>query len=147
MTGKRPKKKNPSLKKYRKALVFGAFNPLHYGHIRLFKRVSLIADKVYACTESNQILKKEKGCKAFTSEKERMQDLLGIKYLSGVYCRTEKKNRDHVVKILKPDVLVLGSDWQGKYWAGEALGVPIVYLPRTDGISSTMLRECIQELI
>ena len=126
--------------KYKKALIFGTYDPLHYAHIRLFERASKLAREVYACTESDEIIRKNKKRDPFTTEIERVKDLRGIKYLKNVFIRTEKINRDFYVKMLKPDVLILGSDWKGKKWEGEGLGVKIIYLPRTEGISSTDIR-------
>jgi len=140
-TGKSNKKKNHSSFRYQRALIFGAYDPLHYGHIRLFKRAKKIAKKVYACTESDEIIFAEKGRYPFTSEYERVEDLKGIKYLSGVSIRRYRKNRDYWVKYYKPDVLILGSDWKDKKWEGENLGVKIIYFPRTKNISSTYIRD------
>lgn len=130
--------------KYKKALIFCTCDPLHYGHLRLFRRAKKIANKVYACTESNDIIQKAKGRKAYTSAKQRVEDLEGIKYLDGVLIRTQKINRDKIVTLVKPDVLILGSDWKGKDWEGRKYGIKIVYLPRTKEISSTELRESLK---
>ena len=126
--------------KYKSALLFMTADPLHYGHIRLIKRASKIAEKVYAITESDKTILNNKKRKAFTTEEERVNDLKGIKYLSGVGMRTHYCNRRYWARFFKADVLVLGSDWKKKKWAGRKLGIPIVYFPRTKNISSTLLR-------
>lgn len=138
-----PQEKKPifyPFKEYKRALVFGAYDPLHFGHIRLLKKASEIAEEVYACTESDAIIRTDKKREPFTSENERVADLKGIKYLSGVGIRTDNQNRDYWAKEFKADVLVLGSDWKGKKWAGEEIGLPIVYFPYTNKISSTYIR-------
>lgn len=127
--------------KYKNALCFGTFDPLHYGHIRIFERASEIAENVYACTESDKTILNNKKRKAFTSEEQRMQDLRGIKYLKDVGMRTKYCSRAYWAKRFKADVLILGSDWKGKEWAGRKLGIPIVYFERTKNISSTDLRK------
>lgn len=81
--------------KYKKALIFGAFDPLHFGHIRLFKKAGEIAEQVYACTESDDIIRNDKHRDPFTSELERVEDLKGIKYLEDVGIRTPEQNRDY----------------------------------------------------
>lgn len=132
---------------YKRGLVFGALDPLHFGHIRLFRRAKEVCREVYACTESDEIIRKAKGREPFTTEMERMQDLEGIKYLSGVFIRTEERNRDYIVGIIEPDVLILGSDYIDKEWEGRKLGIEIIYFPYTHAISSTFLRDTMREPI
>lgn len=139
MTGKHHKTKNLYL--YKVGLIFLAGDPLHYGHIRLFKRAKEICYNVYAITESDGIILKEKGRKPFTTSRQRVEDLKGIKYIKEAFCRTKKKDRKYWVDKLKPDVLILGSDYRHKDWVGKKLGIKIVYFPRTEGISSTLLRK------
>lgn len=137
MIGKHHKTKNQTL--YKRGLVFGTFDPLHYGHIRLLKRAKRLCEKLYVCTEDNETIRKEKDRHAFTAEAERLEDLAGIKYVDGIYMRGSKTRRDMVDRI-KPDVLFLGSDWKDKDWEGKHFGIKIEYLERTHNISSTLLR-------
>ena len=130
-------KKNRHLKKYKRALVLGSFSPLHYAHIRLFKQAKEISEKVYACTESNKIIWETKG-DPFTTEKERMEDLRGIKYLDGVLIR--RGRREDIIEQVKSDVLILGNDHD---WGKKRYGIDVVYFKYTQGISSTKLKRCI----
>lgn len=125
---------------YKRAIVFGAYNPLHFGHIRLLERTARIASKVYAITESDSILRSEKLVEPYTTQSKRVHDLEGIKYVTKAYCRTKSKDRLYWIKKLKPDVLILGSDYKTKDWIGKTYGIKIVYFPRTPDISSTLLR-------
>ena len=115
-------------------------DPLHYGHLRLIRRASKIAENVYVVTESDYIIRRDKGRTPFSTEMQRVQDLKGIKYVTDAGMRTTYCNRRYWARFFKADVLVLGSDWKNKPWAGRKLGLPIVYFPRTKNISSTLLR-------
>ena len=108
--------------KYKVAMCFCTADPLHFGHIRLFKRASRIAERVYACTKSDEIIREEWNREPFTTEKERVEDLRGIKYLTDVFIKTKEKDRQYFVDKVGTDVLILGSDWKGRYWEGEKLG-------------------------
>jgi len=128
------------LKRYRLGLVFGAFDPLHYGHIRLFRGAFDLCYKVVVCTESDSIIRTEKNREPYTSESDRMEDILSIVYVSDVVIRTPELDRAYWARQVDADCLVVGDDWRGRWRSGEALNLPIEYLPYTDGISSTLLR-------
>lgn len=138
-----PQEKKPffhPFKEYKRALVFGAFDPLHFGHIRLFKNASNISEEVIVCTESDAIIRRDKKREPFTTEQERVADLKGIKYITKALIRSDEFNRDKIVQEVNPDVLIVGSDWEGKEWEGNKYGIKIVYFPYTKEITSTQIR-------
>jgi glycerol-3-phosphate cytidylyltransferase len=49
------------VKKYRIGLTFGAFCPLHYGHINLFINAKEHCDKLIVCMSSDEYIKSKKG--------------------------------------------------------------------------------------
>jgi glycerol-3-phosphate cytidylyltransferase len=139
-TGKLPLMPNRYMKKYKRALLFGTFDPLHFGHLRLIRRASQIAQQVYICVDSDQLIRTTKNREPFTPLKERLKDLEMIKGIGGIGVEGLQHGKDYWVKKFKPDVLVKGDDWKGKGWSGERLGVKVKYFPYTKEISSTQIR-------
>jgi len=129
---------SPKNQYFTRGICFGTFDPLHYGHIRLLRRAKKICDELYAVTECDSIIVEKH--KPFSTEDQRVEDLCSIKYLSGVGLRTPDKDRAYWVRKFKADVLMVGDDHKGRWKEGEKLGLPIVYFPRTNNISSTELR-------
>lgn len=140
-TGKHHETQNHTSRKYKVGLVYGTFDPLHYGHIRLFKRAKEHCETLYVITEDDDIIRKEKH-EPFTTAEDRVEDLKSIKEIDGIGLRSEKFDRAYWTRSLKADVLFLGSDWKDKEWEGKSFGIPIIYLDRTPDISSTKLRKC-----
>ena len=73
--------------------------------------------------------------------KERMWIVEHNKYVDGVDVQSFLFGKKEAIKKYKPEVLFVGDDWTPQTYTGEGLGVPVVYLKHTDGISSTLLRE------
>lgn len=83
------------------------------------------------------------------NEHDRMAIVDAIRYVDKVVCQ-DNMNKIEAVRNLGADVVFVGSDWKGtdswnKYereFAAE--GCHVVYLDHTDGISSTILRQKLQ---
>jgi glycerol-3-phosphate cytidylyltransferase len=129
-----------SNKKYNTGLTFGAYDPWHFGHERLLENAKKLCNILIVCVSDKDYIKKYKNRKEFIPLKKRMKIVSECKYVNIVDKQSLKFGKKEAIVKYKPDVLFVGSDHRSNY-AGVGLGVDVVYLPHTDGISSTMLRE------
>lgn len=123
---------------YPVGITFGAFDPLHYGHIKLLQRAKQQCDHLIVCVSSNEYLKKHKGREERVNLLDRIDALESIKYVDQVGVQ-DIGGKKKAIQYWKPDVIFVGNDWTPETFTGEGLGLPVVYLPHTDGISSTQL--------
>lgn len=125
-------------------LTFGVYDMLHIGHILLFKRAKELGDKlIVAVQDGDCILKYKPGTKMIYSTEERLYMVSTIKYVDEVVLY---KDVDKDIQKIDFDILIRGEDQQHAGfqrafdWCAKN-GKDVIMLPRTEGISSTMLRE------
>ncbi len=129
-----------------KILTFGVYDMLHIGHILLFKHSKeLFTDSslIVAVQDSETILKYKPNTKIINNTEERLFMVHSIRYVDRVITY---KDVDLDIKSIDFDILVKGPDQNHEgfqravKWCEEN-GKKVVVIPRTEGISSSFLRE------
>lgn len=133
-------------KRYNRILTFGAFNPIHFGHIYLFKETKKRCNQLVVCVSDDNYIRKVKNSEPFFNFKERCEYVKSIRYVDIVDKQSLDFSKEDAVKKYSPDALAVGQDWQGCY-TGEGLGIPVIYIPRIKGMSSTILRRELNRLM
>lgn len=125
-------------------LTFGVYDMMHIGHILLFKRAKERGDRlVVAVQDGDYILKYKPDTRIIYTTEERLYMVSTVRYVDEV---VTYKDVDKDVQNIDFDILVLGQDQnhagfqRAIEWCKEH-GKEVVRLPRTEGISSTLLRE------
>ena len=89
----------------------GGFDPLHEGHIRLFKAAKQLGDVLVVMLNSDEQLIKKKGKTFYPSENERKEIIESIKYVDKVIIDPGKNvTCEEALKLIKPDILAKGGD-------------------------------------
>ena len=125
----------------KRILTYGTFDLLHYGHIRLLKRSKQLGDYLVVAVSTDEF-NNIKGKKAYHDYKTRKEMLESIRYVDLVIPEDSWEQKIQDVLDYKIDVVVMGSDWAGsdkfdylkKY-------CEVVYLERTEGVSTTQIKE------
>jgi len=128
----------------KRILTYGTYDLLHWGHIRLLKRAKQLGDYLIvglSTDEFNAI----KGKKAYHSYEERKMMLEAIRYVDLVIPENEWGQKAKDIQEYHADVFVMGDDWEGKFDELKAY-CEVVYLPRTEGISTTKIKEDLEKL-
>ena len=124
----------------KRILTYGTFDLLHYGHINLLKRAKALGDYLIVAVSTddfNQI----KGKKAYHNYETRKMMLEAVRYVDLVIPEENWEQKINDVKRYEVDTVVMGSDWAGSdrfdYLKDYC---EVVYLPRTEGISTTQIK-------
>jgi rfaE bifunctional protein nucleotidyltransferase chain/domain len=120
--------------------VNGCFDILHRGHIELFKFAKTFGDNLVVGIDSDDKVKADKGpTRPFNCLEDRKAMLLSIKYIDQVLDFSSKEELRHVIKLINPDIMVVGSDWEGKEIVGAEYVKEIVYFERINNYSTTKI--------
>ena len=128
----------------KRVLTFGVYDMLHIGHMLLFKRAKALGDYLIVAVQDGEcILKYKPGTKMVYTTEERLYMVSTIRYVDEV---VTYRDVDVDIKNIDFDVFVVGEDQKhagfkrAMEWCREN-GKEVVVLKRTEGISSTLLRE------
>ena len=125
-------------KKMKKVITYGTFDLLHVGHINLLRRAKALGDYLIVVVSSDEF-NAGKGKKAYHSFEDRKKILEAIRYVDEVLPEyTWEQKIDDIVNN-NVDVFVMGDDWKGKFDFLKDY-CEVVYLPRTEGISTTKIK-------
>ncbi|MFN3966677.1 MAG: D-glycero-beta-D-manno-heptose 1-phosphate adenylyltransferase [Endomicrobiia bacterium] len=136
------------LKKQNKKIVFtnGCFDILHPGHIKLLKKAKSLGDILIVAINSDSSVKKIKGNKRpIVNEKNRSEIVDSIKYVDYVYIFSEN-TPEKVIKTLRPDILVKGSDWEFNKIVGREYVKKVFRVALLKGFSTTNLIKKISKI-
>lgn len=124
----------------KKVITYGTFDLLHEGHLNILRRAKALGDYLIVGVTTPKWDHERGKLNVHDSLEERISAVQATGYADEIITEDYAGQKiDDIVKY-NVDVFVLGSDWAGKCdYLKEYCEV--VYLPRTEGISSTMLRE------
>ncbi len=90
-------------------IIFGTFDIVHHGHLNLFKQARRYGDTLVAVVARDKRVQDIKSIQSVYNEKERKQFLEQIRLIDKVVLG-DQKDVYKVIRVLKPDVIVLGYD-------------------------------------
>ena len=133
----------------KKVFVNGTFDILHRGHLELLNYAKSLGD-VYVGIDTDECVREKKGpSRPIHTEEERKFLLENLKSVDEVIFFSSEPELEELIKSLKPDIIVVGSDWKEKstiktYYDGE-----LIFFDRREEYSTTktiqkMSNACIQ---
>ena len=127
----------------KKVITFGVYDLLHIGHVLLFKKAKELGDYLIVAVQDDDVIRKYKPeAEMVYSINERLMMVGAIKYVDEVVVY---RNVDKDIQKIDFDVFAKGPDQNHEGfqraidWCRDNER-EIVVIPRTEGISSTMLR-------
>lgn len=123
-----------------RVITYGTYDLLHQGHINLLRRAKELGDYLIVGVTSDSFDKNRGKLNVRNNVLERVEAVKATGYADEVIIEDYVGQKIDDIQRYDVDIFAIGSDWEGKFdYLNEYCKV--VYLPRTEGISSTMLRE------
>lgn len=120
-------------------ITYGTFDILHIGHINILKRAKALGDKLIVAISTDDFNSKKHKSSLLNYE-NRKAVVESIRYVDMVIPETNWEQKVTDMDKYNIDIFVMGDDWEGKFdFLKEQCEV--IYLPRTEGISTTQIKE------
>jgi glycerol-3-phosphate cytidylyltransferase len=130
----------------------GVFDLFHIGHLNIIKRAKEQCEYLIVGVSTDDLVEKYKHKRPIVPFNERIEIVGALRYVDKVVAQTSMDKVD-AWKTLHFDALFHGDDWKGSKMYDDLeeifskLGVCIVFLPHTEGISSTLLIDKIHRMV
>lgn len=129
----------------KKVITYGTYDLLHQGHINLLRRAKELGDYLIVGVTSDSFDRGRGKLNVRNNVLERVEAVKATGYADEVIIEDYLGQKIDDIQKYDVDIFAIGSDWVGKFdYLKEYCKV--VYLPRTEGISSTMLRAESQDM-
>jgi glycerol-3-phosphate cytidylyltransferase len=124
----------------------GVFDMFHIGHLNILRRAKEHCDYLIVGVSTDDVVEQYKHHLPVIPFEQRVEIVSAIRWVDEVVAQTTM-DKMQAWKKLHFDVMFHGDEWRGtelfERYEREfaAVGARIVYLPHTEGISSSILRE------
>lgn len=138
------------MKKYKIGYTTGVFDMFHIGHLNIIRRAKEQCDHLIVGVSTDELVQSYKNKTPIIPYAERKAIVEACRYVDEVVPQTTMDKLD-AWKTLRFDAMFHGDEWKGtdlyNHYVSEfvKVGVEVVFLPHTKGISSTGLANKINE--
>lgn len=132
-------------KRYKIGYTQGVYDMFHIGHLNLINHAKEYCDYLIVGVNSDALVESYKHKVPVISQAERREIVANIRAVDECVI-AETLDKTETWKRLHYDAVFIGDDWKGNpRWEQTkkdlaAYGVDVIFLPHTDGVTSTMLR-------
>lgn len=121
-----------------KIIVNGTFDILHKGHISLLEYAKSLGGILLVCIDSDRRVKELKGeRRPINNQYDRTYMLTALKCVDLVWVFNSDQELIDQIKLFQPDIMVKGSDYEGKSIVGAEYCKEIKFMELEDGYSTT----------
>jgi len=128
-----------------KGVIAGNFDVIHPGYVKTFKECKENCDHFTILLHSDPTIERPEKLKPILSIEERKEILYSIKYIDEIQVYTYEKELIEILKNGDFTIRFLGDDYLDKDFTGSHLNIPIHYISRDHGWSTTKFKNAINK--
>ena len=125
-------------------ITYGTFDMFHVGHLELLKRLKNYGNELIVAISTDEF-NDIKGKKTIIPYEQRAKIVEAIRYVDKVIPEYSWEQKIQDIKKYDIDLFIMGDDWSGKFDFLKEY-CEVLYLPRTEGISSTELKNTLKTI-
>jgi cytidyltransferase-like protein len=141
----------------KKVLTIGTFDLMHVGHIDLFKTCRQLAGEggtVFVAINTDEFVERYKGRRPIIDQADRLLMVDSCRFVDFTYFHESGEDCRETIEKVRPDILVIGSDWLSKNYLKQIGIIPeyleennicLVYAPRKHESSSKIKERIVNE--
>ena len=153
-----------SIKQYNRGYYTGVFDIIHNGHIRAISNAADLCDQLVVGVSTDEVVYSYKNKYPILPFESRVEVVNNIKGVAAAIPQTDLHNKVDVCLALGCDVIFSSEEYREDYYEGREMtlkeqagverwkaiqdeanqnGIDVVYLPRSQGVSSTFIKESV----
>jgi glycerol-3-phosphate cytidylyltransferase len=126
-------------------VIAGNFDVIHPGYVEMFTECARNCDKLIVLLQGDPTIERPEKCRPILTSEERIKILMSLRQINQVMVYNLESELYNLLNKIKPDVRFLGEDYIGRAFTGDDLNIPIVYLDRSHGWSTTKFKNLIAD--
>lgn len=120
-------------------ITFGTFDLFHIGHLRILQRARELGDRLVVGVSTDALNFSKKNVYPIYRQEDRADIVRALACVDDVFFEESLEKKADYIRQHGANILVMGDDWRGKFDDLAAL-CEVVYLPRTQDISTTAIK-------
>ncbi|MGE3623491.1 MAG: adenylyltransferase/cytidyltransferase family protein [Bdellovibrionales bacterium] len=121
-------------------ITFGTYDLFHVGHLRLLQRARQFGNRLVVGISTDALNFSKKNYRPIFPQNDRREIVAAIIGVDETFFEESLELKGQYIEAYKADILVMGDDWRGRFDEFKSL-CEVIYLPRTEGISTTLIKE------
>lgn len=118
--------------------INGCFDVLHRGHFELIQYASSLGDILIVALDSDKKVSQDKGSdRPIYPLSDRIYQMQNIKGVDVVHSFDSKYELENLIDSIRPDIMIVGSDWKGKEIVGSQYAKEVRFYDRVGDYSTT----------